>query len=90
MSCDTSLPKVAEVCAAAKVSHGLFVTREHTLLLESLTGNRARHPDRAVRPPDKLALPAVRAYGNRRTKAGPHDLHRRQVRNQARVDRPMA
>lgn len=71
MSYDTAFGKVAEVRAAAKVSHGLLVTRENTLLPRSLTGNAPDTPPQQCPPPDRLALPAVRAHRNRRTEAGP-------------------
>lgn len=71
MSYDTAFGKVAEVRAAAKVSRGLLVTRENTLLPPSLTGNAPDTPPRQCPPPDRLALPAVRAHRNRRTEAGP-------------------
>lgn len=54
-----------------KFTNGLFVTREGTLLGLSLTEIAPGVPPRPCPPPDKLALPAVRAHGNRRTEVGP-------------------
>ncbi|EUA57859.1 hypothetical protein I550_0991 [Mycobacterium intracellulare 1956] len=41
------------------------------MLPRSLTGNAPDTPPQQCPPPDRLALPAVRAHRNRRTEAGP-------------------